>query len=276
MLTRLKSLLAAPAPAAPTHAAEPGPPPAGAAPAFAALTYAEPQIPAAQVQAILSTVAPHSMVHTSGVEFFLNESVRLVRAGIPGAIVECGVWRGGAALACLLAQRAAFGRVERPVYLLDSFEGLPPVTTKDGPLAAAWQTGEDAERFMDNCRAAEAGVHALLREHGFGADEAIVLKGWFSETLPGLVDRIAPHGLAMLRLDGDWYESTTECLEHLEPLVHEGGTVIVDDYYAWDGCARAVHDYLSRRDLAYRIKSLYGNFGMYFVKRAHRASYEEF
>lgn len=281
MLTRLKSLLA---PSATSRAAPPqdaglaasaaaAPP---GAPAFATLTYPAPQIPAEQVQAILATVAPHSMVHTSGVEFFLNESVRVVRDGIPGAIVECGVWRGGAALACLLAQRAAFGRVERPVFLLDSFEGLPPVTAKDGPLAAAWQTGEDAERFMDNCRAAEEAVRSLLREHGFGAEEAIVLKGWFSETLPGLAERLRGDGLAILRLDGDWYDSTTECLEHLEPLVHEGGTVIVDDYYAWDGCARAVHDYLSRRDLAYRIKSLFGNYGMYFVKRAHRQSYEEF
>ena len=80
----------------------------------------------------------------------------------------------------------------------------------------------------------------------------------------------------MLRLDGDWYDSTMQCLEALVPLVAEGGTIIIDDYYAWDGCARAVHDYLSRNDLPYRIKSLYGNYGAYMVKRPHRLDYEGF
>jgi O-methyltransferase len=196
--------------------------------------------------------------------------------GVPGVIVECGVWKGGASLAALLAQRHAFGRVERSVYLLDSFEGLPPVKEKDGPLAADWQRGEDAERFLDNCRAAEEEVRRVLAVHDFGAEEAIIVKGWFADTVGTVVGACSESGIAILRLDGDWYDSTTECLEALEPLVAEGGTIIIDDYYAWDGCARAVHDYLSRNDLPYRIKSLYGNFGAYMVKRRYRRDYEEF
>src|SRR5262249_5482699 len=103
------------------------------------------------VAEIIERVRPFTMVHESGVEFVIKESVRLVDQGIPGAFVECGVWRGGCSIASLLAQRAAFGRIVRPIYLLDSFEGLPQVTDKDGPLAAEWQTGKNVETFLENC-----------------------------------------------------------------------------------------------------------------------------
>lgn len=246
------------------------------APAFFTPSYATPTVPEAAVREILATVAPHTMVHYSGIEFLIHETVRLIHQGVPGAIVECGVWRGGASLACLLAQRAVFGTVKRPVHLLDSFEGLPPVTSKDGPLAEAWQRGDDVDRFMDNCRAAEAACRSLLAEHGFGEQQAHIHKGWFNDTLPAVEKLVRDDGVAVLRLDGDWYDSTMDCLTHLEPLVAEEGTIIVDDYYAWDGCARAVHDYLSRKDLPYRIKSLFGNYGAYMIKRRARNSYDQF
>ena len=228
------------------------------------------------VSAIIDTVRPLTMVHETGVEFVIHETVRLIESDIPGLFVECGVWRGGCSLASLLAQRAAFGEVSRPIYLLDSFEGLPLVTEKDGPLAAAWQKGEVSETFLDNCRATEDEVGGALKRHGFGPNDAITVKGWFKDTLPGVVDALKGHGIALLRLDADWYDSTIECLTALEPLVSEEATVIIDDYYAWDGCARAVHDYFSRHSLPYRIKSLPYNFGMFFTKRRHRSSYEQF
>jgi len=245
-------------------------------PSYFASTYATPVVPEDRVRDILATVAPLTMVHPTGVEFVIHETVRLIQAGVRGNIVECGVWKGGSALASLLAQRAVFGKVQRPVYLLDSFEGLPAVTDKDGPWAREWQTGPDAERFMSNCRAGVADLQRELVEHGFGAQEAIVVKGWFKDTLPRVVQDCAGPGIALLRLDGDWYDSTTECLDALEPHVVTEGTIIVDDYYAWDGCARAVHDYLSRNDLPYRLKSCYGNYGMYFVKRPYRQNYDVF
>jgi hypothetical protein len=78
-----------------------------------------------------------------------------------------------------------------------------------------------------------------------------MIKGWFSETLNNL--RLE-EGIAILRLDGDWYESTMECLTALYPKVNCGGLIIIDDYYVWDGCARAVHDYLSEKNLPIRIR----------------------
>ena len=78
-----------------------------------------------------------------------------------------------------------------------------------------------------------------------------VVAGWFEKTLPEV--RIEG-GIALFLLDADWYESTLACLEALYDRVVPGGVIIVDDYYTWDGCARAGHDFLSRRGVAARIR----------------------
>lgn len=233
-------------------------------------------LPEKTISEILRSVQPYSMVHESGIRFAINAALTVIERNLHGVLVECGVWRGGCSLAMLLGQRAAFGQVRRPVYMLDSFSGLPKVDTRDGPLASAWQDGVDPEKFFDNCRADESSLRALLAENGFAEGEYVICPGWFSETVPPLAKALSDRKIALLRLDGDWYKSTRICLDHLCPLVDEQGIVIVDDYYAWDGCARAVHDYLSANDLPYRIKSLDYNFGAYFVKRAFRGSFEEF
>jgi len=230
----------------------------------------------AEVVDILRIVQPYSMVHESGVRFTIESAVSVVRRNVPGVFVECGTWRGGCSAAMLLAQRTAFGKIHRPVYMLDSFEGLPTVEPRDGPLAAAWQAGADPEKFFENCKAVQDDLLRLLNQLDFSAGEFHLAQGWFDETVPRLASSLRQMGIALLRLDGDWYKSTATCLEHLCPLVAEEGVVIVDDYYAWDGCARAVHDYLSRHDLPYRIKSLYNNYGAYFIKRAARTSFNEF
>lgn len=223
---------------------------------------------------ILAAVRPFTMVHESGIRFTVEQVVDLVRRGMPGVIVECGVWKGGCSIAMLLAQRDQFGRIEKPVYMLDSFEGLPPVTPRDGPLALQWKNGADPVNYLDNCKASLEELEKNLETLGFGADDYKILPGWFEDTLPRLAEKLKVRGIALLRLDGDWYDSTLVCLEHLMPLVSEGGIVIVDDYYSWDGCARAVHDYLSRQDLPYRIRSLFNGYGAYFIKKPYRDRFD--
>ncbi len=228
----------------------------------------------AQMGAILETVKPLTMVHESGVRFAMEQTVALIGRKIPGVIVECGVWRGGSSIAMLLAQREAFGHVERSVHMLDSFEGLPDVTLRDGPLAKRWKEEAAPERYYDNCKASLDELKAVLGTMGFRDEEYRIWPGWFASTLPSLVETIQGQGIALLRLDGDWYDSTLVCLEQLMPLVSEDGVVIIDDYYAWDGCARAVHDYLSRYDLSYRIRSLFNYYGAYFIKKPFRDRYD--
>jgi hypothetical protein len=228
-----------------------------------------------QLARIWEMVKPFTMVHESGVRFTAEQAVGLIQRGIKGVYVECGVWRGGCSLAMLLAQRSQWGRVERPVYMLDSFEGLPPITPRDGPLAAQWKNGADPANYLDNCKASLEDLKANVATMGFGPQDCTIVPGWFKDTVPLVADALKSRKIALLRLDGDWYDSTLICLEHLAPLVSEGGVVVLDDYYAWDGCARAVHDYLSRHDLPFRIRSLFNCYGAYFVKKSHRDRFEE-
>lgn len=181
----------------------------------------------------------------------LAETVR----GIPGCVVECGVWRGGmsAGLASVLGP-------SRDYFLFDSFDGLPPAKDIDGKAALEWQSKTEAPGYYDNCAAPPEFARRAMNLAGAASFELVA--GWFHETLPG---KVLSEPIALLRLDGDWYESTMVCLEHLFDRVTPGGLIILDDYYAWDGCSRALHDFLSRRSAVERVRNL-GNF-CYLEKR---------
>ncbi len=102
----------------------------------------------------------------------------------------------------------------------------------------------------------------------------LIMLVWFNKTLGELVEAAQDRSIALLRLDCDWHDSPRSCLEHLVTLVPKGGLIIVDDNYAWDGCARAVHDYLSCHDLLYGIRSLPNWHGAYFIKQQHRQRFD--
>lgn len=152
---------------------------------------------------------------------------------VEGDIIECGVWRGG-----MIAGISEILNDKREYHLLDSFEGLPPVQEIDGETAKQWQSNTQADNYYNNCSAEINYANEAMKLTGA---TYFLHKGWFNEVLPTL--KINP--IALLRLDGDWYYSTMECLKYLYPHVVKSGLIIIDDYYAWDGCSRAVHDYLS-------------------------------
>lgn len=167
---------------------------------------------------------------------------------VQGCVVECGVWRGG--MSAGMAE--VLGR-SRDYFLFDSFEGLPPAGELDGDAAKRWQEDVDSETYYDNCRAAIDFAERAMRKSG--VPRYHLVKGWFEETLPAFVP---PEPIAILRVDGDWYESTLTVLESLWKYLAPNGIVIVDDYYAWDGCSRAVHDFLSRHRSTARISEQHG------------------
>lgn len=171
-----------------------------------------------------------------------------------GDIVECGVWRGG--MAAALTEVLGDGRT---IHLFDSFEGLPPAKEVDGREALNWQSDTTSAGYFDNCTADES--FAITAMQKTGHTKYKLWKGWFDETTP----QYDGDKIAILRLDGDWYDSIKVCLDKLFPKVIEGGLVVLDDYYTWDGCTKAVHDYLSeikspsriyqwRNQVAYIIK----------------------
>jgi O-methyltransferase len=161
---------------------------------------------------------------------------------LEGDYVECGVWRGG-----MSAAISEVLRRKNTMHLFDSFEGLPPAKEIDGKEAIAWQKDINAPGYFDNCSADESfAIQAMALA---GNKNYKIYKGWFNQTLPDFKNQ----AIAILRLDGDWYDSIIECLNNLFPQVINGGIVIIDDYYAWDGCAKAVHDYLSETKSASRL-----------------------
>lgn len=153
--------------------------------------------------------------------------------GVAGDFVETGVWRGGTSifLRAVLEVLGGPDDIGRRVWACDSFQGLPEATLEiDVPMQ--FHTFEPLSVGVD-------AVRANFDRYGLLDDRVIFVEGWFRDTLPSLdVERIA-----VLRLDGDMYESTMDALVALEPKVSPGGFVIVDDYGGIEACRRAVGDY---------------------------------
>ncbi|MEX0621302.1 MAG: TylF/MycF/NovP-related O-methyltransferase [Solirubrobacterales bacterium] len=156
----------------------------------------------------------------------------VIEEKVPGDLIETGVWRGGACI-FMRAILAAYGITDRTVFLADSFEGLPPPS----PDRPEDNDGDDFHKMKDLCVDLES-VKENFRKYGLLDDQVVFLKGWFSDTLP-----VAPmEKIAVLRLDGDMYDSTMVALENLHPKVSPGGFVIIDDYNL-EPCRAAVIDY---------------------------------
>ncbi len=227
----------------------------------------------AMFAAVLQQVQPATMSPDEALTVAWRSALELLENDLPGALVECGTWLGGCSFGLALLQQRIFGRVVRPIHMLDSFAGLPPAGERDGPAAHEYQGRTADPGYLDNCRAAFDDVRRLRDSFGLQPEECRLVRGWFDTTVPQLADELADQGVALLRIDCDWYDPITLVLEHLEPLVTPEGIVILDDYHAWDGAARAVHDYLSRHDLPYRLRQIgpeSSPTGVWFRKRAAR------
>ena len=164
----------------------------------------------------------------------LQECIQDVLArGVPGDLIEAGVWRGGASI-FMRAVLKAHGVEDRTVWLSDSFQGLPPPNDDEYPADAG-----DLHHTIDELAVSLDEVRENFRRYGLLDDQVRFLPGWFRDTLPGApIER-----LAVIRIDGDMYESTTQVLEALYPKLVPGGYLIVDDYGGIPACRRAVDDY---------------------------------
>jgi O-methyltransferase len=175
---------------------------------------------------------------------------------IPGDLIECGVWRGGA---CILmrAVLSAYGDEERCVWLADSFEGVP------APDPENYSADKDLRLNLSAHVLAipESAVRKNFKRYGLLDDRVRFLPGWFKDTLPDApIDRIA-----LLRLDGDLYESTIQALDALYSRLSAGGFCIIDDYHAIDACRHAVTDYRQRNSVSAEIIDIDGT-GVYWRK----------
>ena len=183
-----------------------------------------------------------------GVERLQNTRLLLedvIRRGVPGDAIETGVWRGGVTI-LMRAVLAAYGATDRIVWVADSFDGVPPPDADRFPADA----GDGLHTYRELAIPLED-VAANFARYGLLDGQVRFLPGWFRDTLPSApIDR-----LALLRLDGDLYESTIVALEALYPRLSPGGYVIIDDY-CLAGCRRAVDAYRAANGIAAPIQTV--------------------
>lgn len=178
----------------------------------------------------------HSMIGYYRMKNIQTLAEIIFRENIQGDFIETGVWRGGA---CIFMQAVlkAYNQTHRNVWVADSFEGLPKPNIelypqdKDNDLSIHPQLAVSLEQVKENFRKYDLLNHNVR-----------FLKGWFKDTLPKApIDKIA-----LLRLDGDYYESTMDSLNNLYHKVVSGGFIVIDDANApGQGAASAVNDFLS-------------------------------
>ncbi|HUL94965.1 MAG TPA: TylF/MycF/NovP-related O-methyltransferase [Usitatibacter sp.] len=184
----------------------------------------------------------HSMIGAKRMRN-IEDCLDVIReTGIVGDLVETGVWRGGAAV-FMRAYLETYGMPDRVVWAADSFEGLPV------PTHPADQGFDYSAKMMPTLVVPLDEVQSVFGRYGYLDDRVKFLKGWFKDTLP-----VAPiERIALLRLDGDLYESTWDALTALYSKVVPGGFVLVDDYGDFLPCQRAVHDFRDQNGITAEI-----------------------
>jgi hypothetical protein len=179
----------------------------------------------------------------------------VIGEGVPGDFVETGVWRGGA---CIMARAVlfAYGVTDRRVIACDSFEGLPLPDRAQFPAddGSTFHEHRDLSVSLEQVRANFAKFDLL-------DDQVLFLKGWFRDTM----SKVPSEQIAVLRLDGDMFESTIDPLRHLYDRIPAGGWVIVDDYHVVPAAKAALHDFLDRRRETPTLREIDG-VGVYFRK----------
>ncbi len=198
--------------------------------------------------------AAPSMIGLKRMENVRSECERVIQAGIPGDFMETGVWRGGAVM-MMRAVLKAYGIAGRRVIAADSFAGLPPPSEDVAPDAGAeFHTWADFAVSLDE-------VKANFSRYGLLDDQVVFLEGLFKDTLPA-----APVAqLAVLRLDGDMYESTRDGIVNLYPKLSRGGTLIADDYFLFEAHRTAIDEYRTAHGITDPIIRI-DAFGAYWVR----------
>lgn len=190
---------------------------------------------------IFEKVSPYTMTSRERVYSLIYSVEYIVKNKIPGAIVECGVWKGGSSMACLLTLNQLNVK-ERDVFLYDTFAGMPEPTSKDGSEEhAVFNSLKDDKGNSTWCISPESEVYSNLEKCGYPMEKIRLIKGLVEETIPSRI----PDKIAILRLDTDWYSSTVHELKHLYPILQKNGVLIIDDYGTWQGCRIAVDEFFN-------------------------------
>ncbi len=187
-------------------------------------------------------------------------TLRCIENGIAGAYVECGVWKGGSSALVNALLQSHEPSDPRPVWLFDSFEGLPQPSEKDG-------AGVQDRYYSGILAADQSYVRRAHERAGSSLENVRVIPGWFNETLPQHREAIGT--IAILHIDVDLYDSVYCVLSELYDQVTPGGAIVIDDYGSekrWPGCRRAVHEFFEERELDPEIIRRSDRSGAFFHK----------
>ena len=194
---------------------------------------------------LLKQVRPYTMTSNERVAVLETAVRHVVAQNYPGAMVECGVAKGGSTMA-MAYTLLEFGISDRDLYLYDTFEGMPEPTEADQgrfgePAIRSWRKRRDSEGHSTWINHGIDEVRGNLLSTGYPETRLHFVKGKVEDTLK---DSAPPGAIAILRLDTDWYASTKAELDHLYPKVVRGGIVLIDDYFRWRGSRKAVDEYV--------------------------------
>lgn len=211
----------------------------------------------------IQVIKGNTMIPYEQLVSLYEQVVYCEKNNVPGCIVECGVWKAGASGLMALAN-LKFGNERRDIYLLDAFDDIcePDELHDEKKLVAEVKNAISisAKTNFDGKLRPLSGIYDKWGGHGtlqeaqhllekvikYPSNHVFYVKGWFQETLPIWENKISD--IAILRLDGDWYESTKICMEKLYPKLVKGGICIIDDYGYNSGCRKAVHEYLDKHN----------------------------
>jgi O-methyltransferase len=201
-----------------------------------------------QEKSILRIAKPFTMTSQARLIYLVRAVEYLVRHQIPGAIIECGVWRGGSMMAVAEALRQ-FGDTSRQLYLFDTFSGMSEPTEHDRKAREAIDVRLKWEQSLDQngsswCYASLEDVKTNLSRVDYPQQNMHFIKGPVEQTLP----QFTTPEIGILRLDTDWYESTKVELQRLYPGVVRYGVIILDDYGSWEGAKQATDEFLAQLD----------------------------
>lgn len=212
------------------------------------LRHQEPSYPpdfGADDVGIIQEVQPWTMTSAERI-YSLIQAVRYISANaIEGAIVECGVWKGGS-MAAIARALLELKDVNRDLYLFDTFEGMPEPSARDvdhfGKQASAVLSADIGQRCAD---APLEQVREVVYGTGYPREKTHFVRGRVEETIPAS----APDAISLLRLDTDWYASTKHELTHLFPRLSKAGVIIIDDYGHWRGSRQACDEYFGQNHI---------------------------
>jgi O-methyltransferase len=196
---------------------------------------------------VCQRVGPYTMTTPQRIYALVRGVEYVMRTRVPGALVECGVWRGGSMMAVALTL-LRLGITDRELYLFDTFQGMTEPGEEDvkhsGERAAGLLASENRESHYWAVAPLEQ-VRAAVLSVGYPHERIHFVEGPVEETLP----EEAPEHVALLRLDTDWYSSTKHELVHLYPRLVQRGVLMVDDYAYWQGAKKAVDEYIAENHL---------------------------